>query len=167
MHPCVVTYLLPTRLPRPTAATGVPGSPTFTFHLSACDSIATFARCKQAYSLVYLSAFFFSSRRRHTRLVSDWSSDVCSSDLSAFLPYLPCLASVSVGRLSAVACLVKPMWMISTNDRFFSSQICKITTLPQAIGPPSQLISHMSQKAARVSAQSDGATRVARHSTCP
>src|SRR5437016_13177943 len=24
---------------------------------------------------------FFSSRRRHTRLVSDWSSDVCSSDL--------------------------------------------------------------------------------------
>src|SRR5262249_56513752 len=26
----------------------------------------------------------FSSRRRHTRVVSDWSSDVCSSDL-----YLP------------------------------------------------------------------------------
>src|SRR5438046_3338946 len=26
--------------------------------------------------------FFFSSRRRHTSLVSDWSSDVCSSDLS-------------------------------------------------------------------------------------
>src|SRR5438046_5200215 len=31
------------------------------------------------YDLRYL--FFFSSRRRHTRLVSDWSSDVCSSDL--------------------------------------------------------------------------------------
>src|SRR5438046_6785412 len=27
------------------------------------------------------SAFLLSSRRRHTRLVSDWSSDVCSSDL--------------------------------------------------------------------------------------
>src|SRR5438093_9459980 len=26
--------------------------------------------------------FLFSSRRRHTRLVSDWSSDVCSSDLN-------------------------------------------------------------------------------------
>src|SRR5688500_5756406 len=26
-------------------------------------------------------AFFFSSRRRHTRLQGDWSSDVCSSDL--------------------------------------------------------------------------------------
>src|SRR5256885_11963410 len=28
--------------------------------------------------------FFFSSRRRHTRLQGDWSSDVCSSDLSRF-----------------------------------------------------------------------------------
>src|SRR5882724_8760947 len=27
--------------------------------------------------------FFFSSRRRHTRCLSDWSSDVCSSDLLA------------------------------------------------------------------------------------
>src|SRR5476649_2998369 len=27
--------------------------------------------------------FFFSSRRRHTRSLCDWSSDVCSSDLSA------------------------------------------------------------------------------------
>src|SRR5256885_3528873 len=27
--------------------------------------------------------FFFSSRRRHTRLQGDWSSDVCSSDLRA------------------------------------------------------------------------------------
>src|SRR5438874_10365170 len=27
--------------------------------------------------------FFFSSRRRHTRSLRDWSSDVCSSDLTA------------------------------------------------------------------------------------
>src|SRR5699024_11574763 len=27
-------------------------------------------------------AFFFSSRRRHTRSKRDWSSDVCSSDLA-------------------------------------------------------------------------------------
>src|SRR5205814_7116922 len=32
-------------------------------------------------SLVF---FFFSSRRRHTRCLSDWSSDVCSSDLYHF-----------------------------------------------------------------------------------
>src|SRR5258706_10722857 len=31
--------------------------------------------------------FFFSSRRRHTRLVSDWSSDVCSSDLNLRLAF--------------------------------------------------------------------------------
>src|SRR2546422_9847287 len=30
-----------------------------------------------------LSVFFFSSRRRHTRCSRDWSSDVCSSDLSS------------------------------------------------------------------------------------
>src|SRR5438874_3072995 len=28
-----------------------------------------------------MSIFFFSSRRRHTRSLRDWSSDVCSSDL--------------------------------------------------------------------------------------
>src|SRR6266480_3856728 len=27
-------------------------------------------------------SFFFSSRRRHTMLTCDWSSDVCSSDLA-------------------------------------------------------------------------------------
>src|SRR5438093_2094895 len=31
--------------------------------------------------------FFFSSRRRHTSLVSDWSSDVCSSDLPGLLHF--------------------------------------------------------------------------------
>src|SRR5256885_6919043 len=30
--------------------------------------------------------FFFSSRRRHTRLQGDWSSDVCSSDLQLHAP---------------------------------------------------------------------------------
>src|SRR5438045_6940024 len=33
--------------------------------------------------LVFVFFFFFSSRRRHTRCLSDWSSDVCSSDLSS------------------------------------------------------------------------------------
>src|SRR5437899_6394665 len=34
------------------------------------------------YFLIFFFFFFFSSRRRHTRCLSDWSSDVCSSDLS-------------------------------------------------------------------------------------
>src|SRR5437762_11857935 len=36
-------------------------------------------------SLLYMRFcffFFFSSRRRHTRYIGDWSSDVCSSDLT-------------------------------------------------------------------------------------
>src|SRR5947199_2539126 len=41
--------------------------------------------------------FFFSSRRRHTRCLSDWSSDVCSSDLNGeivgFYKNTPCLDS--------------------------------------------------------------------------
>src|SRR5437762_9209123 len=34
--------------------------------------------------MLYFSVcfFFFSSRRRHTRYIGDWSSDVCSSDLT-------------------------------------------------------------------------------------
>src|SRR2546426_3516343 len=37
--------------------------------------------CRVCRNLVRLLFFFFSSRRRHTRLQGDWSSDVCSSDL--------------------------------------------------------------------------------------
>src|SRR6266446_4569325 len=33
------------------------------------------------FTVVHFLFFFFSSRRRHTRLQGDWSSDVCSSDL--------------------------------------------------------------------------------------
>ena len=41
----------------------------------------SYIRCVSRLNIVVW--FFFSSRRRHTRLVSDWSSDVCSSDLIA------------------------------------------------------------------------------------
>src|SRR5690606_40925958 len=41
---------------------------------------------RQLVGLCYIDypgmSFFFSSRRRHTRFSRDWSSDVCSSDLS-------------------------------------------------------------------------------------
>src|SRR5256885_2795460 len=36
---------------------------------------------KMAVVSMSIRVFFFSSRRRHTRLQGDWSSDVCSSDL--------------------------------------------------------------------------------------
>src|SRR6266704_514317 len=41
----------------------------------------------------YVFFFFFSSRRRHTISKRDWSSDVCSSDLTA----------ITVGRVTAIA----------------------------------------------------------------
>src|SRR5215212_11877015 len=50
---------------------------------------------------MFLFFFFFSSRRRHTRCLSDWSSDVCSSDLplnaldGPLLAYLSGLAHAS------------------------------------------------------------------------
>src|SRR2546422_1299138 len=34
--------------------------------------------------LLFFFFFFFSSRRRHTRCSRDWSSDVCSSDLTSW-----------------------------------------------------------------------------------
>src|SRR5262245_63313538 len=43
-------------------------------------------------SLSSVYFFFFSSRRRHTRCLSDWSSDVCSSDLT-----FGAMATIAVG----------------------------------------------------------------------
>src|SRR5206468_7616817 len=42
--------------------------------------------------------FFFSSRRRHTRSDRDWSSDVCSSDLSPRRRRHAQFATLEVGR---------------------------------------------------------------------
>src|SRR5207302_5181997 len=48
--------------------------------------VSSYARliCRSLRRII-CSFFFFSSRRRHTRFSRDWSSDVCSSDLSACL----------------------------------------------------------------------------------
>src|SRR5438132_558928 len=54
--------------------------------------------------------FFFSSRRRHTRSLCDWSSDVCSSDLGPRTPerdagrrvVVPFLRDQGVGRVAVV-----------------------------------------------------------------
>src|SRR5713101_5646945 len=64
--------------------------------------------------------FFFSSRRRHTRLTCDWSSDVCSSDLRGEEQ----LAHVLLGRL-APARVVEPEGKLTTQrvgDREISTE---------------------------------------------
>src|SRR5438045_5213395 len=43
--------------------------------------ILAWSQRMNAINLFVSVIFFFSSRRRHTRCLSDWSSDVCSSDL--------------------------------------------------------------------------------------
>src|SRR5256885_9771221 len=59
--------------------------------------------------------FFFSSRRRHTRLQGDWSSDVCSSDLTLTelmsrktpVGWMPAFLSASSTRPSTVLSIFK------------------------------------------------------------
>src|SRR2546422_7739195 len=56
--------------------------------------------------MYYILFFFFSSRRRHTRCSRDWSSDVCSSDLTCgqvpqLLPKSKCALPI---RLSLGTC---------------------------------------------------------------
>src|SRR5574337_1532352 len=45
--------------------------------------------------------FFFSRRRRHTRLSGDWSSDVCSSDLLLWFVIIYWAISVAIGLYAA------------------------------------------------------------------
>src|SRR5690348_17482365 len=50
--------------------------------------------------------FFFSSRRRHTRWTGDWSSDVCSSDLSVSKARVP--HGTSARRGSLLSAMMRP-----------------------------------------------------------
>src|SRR5690242_5132176 len=53
--------------------------------------------------------FFFSSRRRHTSLTCDWSSDVCSSDLIVLraLAPEPSLMPMARQALAAATCRIQ------------------------------------------------------------
>src|SRR5690242_21199435 len=57
-------------------------------------------------SAFFWRIFFFSSRRRHTRLTCDWSSDVCSSDLRGSSGATSFLVGLAVG--AGVALLFAP-----------------------------------------------------------
>src|SRR5204863_9966472 len=62
-----------------------------------------------------LTLFFFSSRRRHTRSLRDWSSDVCSSDLATVIAsadYAKAHGLKPLGRLVSWAVVgVEPKYM--------------------------------------------------------
>src|SRR5271170_7264932 len=51
----------------------------------------------------FSTLFFFSSRRRHTRSTRDWSSDVCSSDLSGGTNFGPTSQKLNDSIKAAIA----------------------------------------------------------------
>src|SRR2546430_12812696 len=60
-------------------------------------------------------AFFFSSRRRHTRFDCDWSSDVCSSDLTGEVRKRP-LGEDDIGIVQRLIEDVKPNLVFIAGD---------------------------------------------------
>src|SRR5215471_18572399 len=54
---------------------------SFDERLVGCDLVVTAEGFVDLATVTNKAPFFFSSRRRHTRSLRDWSSDVCSSDL--------------------------------------------------------------------------------------
>src|SRR5438034_6613992 len=56
--------------------------------------------------------FFFSSRRRHTRSLCDWSSDVCSSDLYRYAERAEALGFESLWAWDHVILGVEPSFPI-------------------------------------------------------
>src|ERR1022692_599276 len=76
---------------------------------------------------VFLCFFFFSSRRRHTRLQGDWSSDVCSSDLGVVM-LLAILAAGCSSNSTPVAVTVassgaSPMSVLVNNSVQFGASV--------------------------------------------
>src|SRR5437762_8585911 len=65
---------------------------------------------KEKMKVNYKHFFFFSSRRRHTRYIGDWSSDVCSSDLSGAASGVVIGGSVPLvsGRTLRLAATITP-----------------------------------------------------------
>src|SRR5476649_2624945 len=71
-------------------------------------------RCPLGHRCQDFLNFFFSSRRRHTRSLFDWSSDVCSSDLVLPAPLKPVSQSVGGAVIAYVGCgIVCPCSMCS------------------------------------------------------
>src|SRR5437764_6165806 len=69
--------------------------------------------------------FFFSSRRRHTRYIGDWSSDVCSSDLTS-----PATVTITVSSAA-------PATTVGFNNTSFSATegVTSITITVIRTGP--------------------------------
>src|SRR5690606_40895655 len=65
--------------------------------------------------------FFFSSRRRHTRFSRDWSSDVCSSDLSMYRPTYKTLSELGVEETKLAGLRINAKAHISSTETYFDA----------------------------------------------
>src|SRR2546430_9156064 len=84
-----------------------------------CQAFYTFCLfVLSLYLCFFFFFFFFSSRRRHTRFDCDWSSDVCSSDLTLTATFeVGCSALILVGLGTRIATLPL-LGMIATIQLF-------------------------------------------------
>src|SRR5256885_9934605 len=79
---------------------------------------------------------FFSSRRRHTRLQGDWSSDVCSSDLAIAAGSLR--SATSRGRAAVVRASARSTSSTGGPEAKDSEPARKLST-PSRVGPEKDL----------------------------
>src|SRR5262245_65327645 len=77
------------------------GWPCMCAVLGGVGPLMSFLRAGILFEPLSCFFFFFSSRRRHTRCLSDWSSDVCSSDLCTLLAVLAPVAAAAPASTSA------------------------------------------------------------------
>src|SRR6266480_74779 len=110
--------------------------------------------------------FFFSSRRRHTRLTCDWSSDVCSSDLDARFG-IPA-AKMGLGyRASSMKNLVDTVGApyareIMLTGRQFSAQEAKDMGLVHHVVPAADLERFTREYCAQIAANAPLTLRAAK-----
>src|SRR5699024_11943133 len=67
----------------------------------------------------------FSSRRRHTRSKRDWSSDVCSSDLT--IAFFGFLALLCFHRHASSKRLASNLYLCGSHSLNFYTQTCRLS----------------------------------------
>src|SRR5205814_2471186 len=92
--------------------------------------------------------FFFSSRRRHTRCLSDWSSDVCSSDLD-------------VQTFKAGVMEIADVFVINKADRPGADRVEQEVAAMLSIGPRTEAWRPPTLKTVATTAEGIGALREA------
>src|SRR5256885_3453776 len=80
--------------------------------------------------VVHGCIFFFSSRRRHTRLQGDWSSDVCSSDLHSCITGTYHLAHAARSQFSIVIPGMRMKWRKLCVTQTASSSLLPLPRAP-------------------------------------